>query len=94
MRYIVNERLQLEVLLRYGFWGSALGNAVGFGVLSAAAVRYPDLRRRRRQVRRCLRLLVFIVSGFAIGLTGVGGLAGLVEAGPAGALLGWSPSLI
>ena len=93
MRY-VGARASSSALLIAGFCGSALGNAVGFSVLTAAAVRYRIYGAVGVKPDDVSRLLVFIVSGFAIGLTGVGGFAGLLEAEPAGALLGWSPSLI
>ncbi len=93
MRYI-GARASSSAMVIAGFCGSALGNAVGFGVLTAAAVRYRIYGAAGVKPDDVSRLLVFIITGFAIGLTGVGGVAGLVEAGPAGALLGWSPSLI
>ncbi len=93
LRY-VDARVSSRALLIAGFCGSALGNAVGFGALTAAAVRtriYGAVGVRADDVGR---LLAFILAGFAIGLAGVGGLAGLVKAEPAGALLGWPPLLI
>ncbi len=93
LRY-VGARPSRSALLIAGFCGSALGNAVGFGVLTSAAVRYRIYNAAGVKSDDVARLLAFVVGGFAIGLMGVGGLAGLVEAEPAGALLGWSPSPI
>ena len=93
LRY-VGARVSTSALLIAGFCGSALGNAIGFGALSAAAVRYRIYGAAGVKSDDVSRLLVFIVTGFAIGLTGVGGFAGLVEAEPVGALLGWPPALI
>ena len=93
LRY-VGARVSASALLLAGFCGSALGNAVGFGVLTAAAVRYRIYGAVGVKADDVARLLVFIFAGFAIGLLGVGGVAGLVEAEPVGKLLGWSPLLI
>jgi phosphatidylglycerol lysyltransferase len=93
LRY-VGARASSSAPLIAGFCGSALGNAIGFGVLTAAAVRYRIYGAVGVKSDDVSRLLAFIVSGFAIGLTGVGGFAGLFEAEAAGGLLGWSPTLI
>ncbi len=93
LRY-VGARVSTSALLIAGFCGSALGNAIGFGALSAAAVRYRIYGAAGVKSDDVSRLLVFIVTGFATGLTGVGGFAGLVEAELVGALLGWPPALI
>lgn len=93
LRY-VGARASPAALVIAGFCGSALGNAVGFGVLTAAAVRYRIYGATGVKADAIAQLLAFIVGGFAVGLAGVGGLAGLLEAGPAGALLGWPPALI
>ena len=78
MRY-VGARASPSALLVAGFCGSALGNAVGFSVLTAAAVRYRIYGAVGVKSDDVSRLLVFIVSGFAIGLTGVGGLRGSLK---------------
>jgi phosphatidylglycerol lysyltransferase len=93
LRY-VGARVSLPALLLAGFCGSALGNAVGFGVLTAAAVRYRIYGAVGVKADVVARVLGFILGGFAIGLLGVGGLSGLVEAAPVGMLLGWSPLFI
>ena len=93
LRY-VGARVPASALFLGGFCGSALGNAVGLGVLTAAAVRTRIYGAVGVKADDIARLLAFILAGFAIGLMGIGGLAGLVEAEPAGALLGWPPLLI
>jgi phosphatidylglycerol lysyltransferase len=90
LRYL-GARASLPALVIAGFCGSALGNAVGFGVLTAAAVRYRIYGAIGIKPYDVARLMVVVVGGFAIGLTGVGGLAGLLEAAPVAELLGWSP---
>jgi phosphatidylglycerol lysyltransferase len=90
LRYL-GARASFPALVIAGFCGSALGNAVGFGVLTAAAVRYRIYGAIGIKPYDVARLMAFVVGGFAIGLTGVGGLAGLLEAAPVSELLGWSP---
>ncbi len=93
LRYI-GARVSTPALLIGGFCGSALGNAVGFGPLTAAAVRYRIYGAVGVTTDEIARLLVFVAGGFAIGLAGVGGFAGLLKGGQAAALLGWPPALI
>ena len=93
LRY-VGARVSLPALLLAGFCGSALGNAVGFGVLTAAAVRYRIYGAVGVKADDVARVLGILLCGFAVGLLGVGGLCGLVEAEPIGELLGWSPLFI
>ena len=93
LRY-VGARVSSPALLLAGFCGSALGNVVGFGVLTAAAVRYRVYGAVGVKADDIARLLAFILAGFAVGLLGVGGLAGLVESAPVGELLGLSPTLV
>jgi phosphatidylglycerol lysyltransferase len=93
LRY-VGARVTTPALLIGSFCGSALGNTVGFGALTAAAVRYRIYGAVGVSADDITRLLGFVAGGFAIGLAGVGGLAGLLKAGPAAALLGWPPALI
>jgi phosphatidylglycerol lysyltransferase len=93
LRY-VGARVSLPALLLAGFCGSALGNAVGFGVLTAAAVRYRIYGAIGVKADDIARVLGFILVGFAVGLLGVGGLSGLLEAEPVGMLLGWSPLFV
>ena len=93
LRY-VGARVSSPALLLAAFCGSALGNVVGFGILTGAAVRYRVYGAVGVKADDVARLLIFILVGFAVGLLGVGGLAALVESAPVGKLLGLSPKLI
>jgi len=77
-----------------GFCGTALSNAAGFGTLTGAAVRYRIYGAAGIRSDDIARLLLFIAAGFALGLTGFGGLATLIEAGPVAHLLGFPVALI
>ena len=93
LRYI-GARASFLALLLASFCGSALGNAAGFGALTAAAVRYRIYGAVGIKPDDVTRLLVFVLGGFALGLAGVGGLAGLIEVDPVAGLLGWSPQML
>ena len=93
LRYI-GARASFLALLLASFCGSALGNAAGFGALTAAAVRYRVYGAVGIKPDDVARLLMFVAGGFALGLAGVGGLAGLMEADPVAGLLGWSPQML
>ena len=71
-----------------------MGNAAGFGALTAAAVRYRIYGAVGIKHDDVARLLLFVMGGFALGLAGIGGVAGLIEADPVAALLGWTPSAL
>jgi phosphatidylglycerol lysyltransferase len=90
----IGVRTSFLALLLASFCGSALGNAAGFGALTAAAVRYRVYGAVGIKPDDVARLLMFVVGGFALGLAGVGGLAGLIEADPVAGLLGWSPQAL
>lgn len=77
-----------------GFCGTALGNAAGFGTITGAAVRYRIYGAAGIRSEDIARLLLFIAAGFALGLTGFGGLAALIEAGPVAHLLGFPVALV
>jgi phosphatidylglycerol lysyltransferase len=93
LRYI-DARISFPALLLASFCGSALGNAAGFGALTAAAVRYRVYGAVGIKPDDVARLLLFVMGGFALGLAGIGGLAGLIEADPVAGLLGWSPQAL
>ena len=86
LRYI-GARASFLALLFASFCGGALANAAGFGALTAAAVRYRVYGAIGIKPDDVARLPVFVMGGFALGLAGVGGLAGLIEANPVGGLL-------
>lgn len=77
-----------------GFCGTALGNAAGFGTLTGAAVRYRIYGAVGVRPEDIARLLLFIAAGYALGLTGFGGLAALFEAEAVSHLLGWPTPLL
>jgi phosphatidylglycerol lysyltransferase len=89
LRYI-GARTSFTALFLASFCGSALGNAAGFGVLTAGAVRYRIYGASGVKRDDVARLLIFVTGGFALGLSGVGGLAALVELNPV--FCGWSPA--
>ncbi|MFZ2104934.1 MAG: bifunctional lysylphosphatidylglycerol flippase/synthetase MprF [Roseiarcus sp.] len=93
LRYI-GARTSFSALLLASFCGTALGNAAGFGALTAAAVRYRIYGAVGIKRNDVTRLILFVMGGFALGLAGIGGLAGLIEADPVAALLGWAPSVL
>jgi phosphatidylglycerol lysyltransferase len=93
LRYI-GARTSFSALLLASFCGSALGNAAGFGPLTAAAVRYRVYGAVGIRADDVARLLLFVMGGFALGLAGIGGFAGLLEADPVAHLLGWTPLLL
>jgi phosphatidylglycerol lysyltransferase len=93
LRYI-GARTSFSALLLASFCGSALGNAAGFGALTGAAVRYRVYGAVGIKHDDVARLLLFVMGGFALGLAGIGGAAGLIEADPVAALLGWAPSVL
>jgi phosphatidylglycerol lysyltransferase len=93
LRYI-GARASLSALLLASFCGTALGNAVGFGALTAAAVRYRIYGAVGIKSDDIARLLLFVFAGFALGLAGIGGLAGLIEAKPVAGLLGWPADIL
>jgi phosphatidylglycerol lysyltransferase len=93
LRYI-GARTSFSALLLASFCGSALGNAAGFGALTGAAVRYRIYGAVGIKHDDVARLLLFVMGGFALGLAGIGGAAGLIEADPVAALLGWAPSVL
>lgn len=82
-------RPPVSAILLAGFCGCALGNAVGVGTLTGGAVRYriygaagvgPD----------CIgRAMVFIASGFSLGLAVFAAFVMLIDAASVAHLLGW-----
>ncbi|CDX11833.1 OXACILLIN RESISTANCE-ASSOCIATED PROTEIN FMTC [Mesorhizobium plurifarium] len=92
--YYVGARTPRLAPLIAGFCGTALGNAVGFGTLTGAAVRYRIYRAVGIRSDEIARLLLFVAGGFGLGLAGFGGLTALIEAGPVSHLLGWPTTLL
>lgn len=92
--YYIGARMPRLAPLVAGFCGTALGNAVGFGTLTGAAVRYRIYGAAGIRSDDIARLLFFIAGGFGLGLAGFGGLTALVEAAPVAHLLGWPTSLL
>jgi phosphatidylglycerol lysyltransferase len=87
LRYI-GATVSWGALLISGICGSALGNALGFGVFSAAAVRYRIYGAEGVPAYDVARLVVFVVASFGVGLAGVGGTMALLEAGPVSEIVG------
>jgi phosphatidylglycerol lysyltransferase len=73
---------------------AALGNVSGFGVFTAAAVRYRIYGAVGVKALDVARIVGFIVVGFAIGLAAVGGAAAVARATAVAALFGWSPAIV
>ena len=90
--YIGARKLHLAPVVA-GFCGTALGNAVGFGTLTGAAVRYRIYRAAGIRSDEIARLLLF-VAAIGLGLAGLGGLTTLIEAGPVSHLLEWPTTLL
>ncbi|MDG4897702.1 bifunctional lysylphosphatidylglycerol flippase/synthetase MprF [Mesorhizobium sp. WSM4976] len=93
VRYVGAQLPRLAPIVA-GFCGTALGNAAGFGTLTGAAVRYRIYGAVGVQSQDIARLLLFIAAGYALGLTGFGGLAALLEAKSVAHLLGWPTALL
>jgi len=92
--YYVGARTPRLAPLVAGFCGTALGNAVGFGTLTGAAVRYRIYRAVGLRSEDIARLLLFVAGGFGLGLAGFGGMTTLFEAGPVSHLLGWPTGIL
>ncbi|MGX7876182.1 hypothetical protein ACVDG5_028920 [Mesorhizobium sp. ORM6] len=69
--YVGARKLRLAPVVA-GFCGTALGNAVGFGTLTGAAVRYRIYRAAGIRSDDIARLLLFVAGGFGLGLAGFG----------------------
>ena len=91
--YVGARKIRLAPVVA-GFCGTALGNAVGFGTLTGAAVRYRIYRAAGIRSDDIARLLLFVAGGFGLGLAGFGGLTTLIEAGPVSHLLEWPTTLL
>jgi phosphatidylglycerol lysyltransferase len=81
-------------LLLGGLAAAALGNVAGFGVLTAAAVRYRIYGAVGVDALAVARILGFVVVGFVVGLAAIGGGAAVVRAPEVAAMVGWSPALV
>ncbi|MGX8009165.1 bifunctional lysylphosphatidylglycerol flippase/synthetase MprF [Mesorhizobium sp. ORM8.1] len=91
--YVGARKLRLAPVVA-GFCGTALGNAVGFGTLTGAAVRYRIYRAAGIRSDDIARLLLFVAGGFGLGLAGFGGLTTLIEASPVSHLLDWPTTFL
>ncbi|CDX49114.1 OXACILLIN RESISTANCE-ASSOCIATED PROTEIN FMTC [Mesorhizobium plurifarium] len=92
--YYVGARAPRLAPVVAGFCGTALGNAVGLGTLTGAAVRYRLYRAVGIRSDDIARLLLFVAGGYGLGLAGFGGLTTLIESGPVSHLLGWPTALL
>ena len=88
LRY-AGARPPVSAILLAGFCGSALGNAVGVGTLTGGAVRYRIYGAARVAPDDIGRVMVFIASGFSLGLAGFTAFVVLIDAAPTAHLLGW-----
>jgi phosphatidylglycerol lysyltransferase len=77
-----------------GLAAAALGNVAGFGVLTAAAVRYRIYGAVGIDAFAVARIVGFVAVGSAIGLAAVGGGAAVARAPEVAAMFGWSPTLV
>jgi phosphatidylglycerol lysyltransferase len=93
LRYVGARAPRLAVLVG-GLASAALGNVAGFGVLTAAAVRYRIYGAVGVDALAVARIVGFILVGFVIGLAAVGGGAAVARATEVAQMFGWSPALV
>ena len=93
LRYVGARAPRLAVLVG-GLASAALGNVAGFGVLTAAAVRYRIYGAVGVDAYAVARIVGFVLASFVIGLAAVGGGAALARAPEVAAMFGWSPELV
>ncbi|HXT05667.1 MAG TPA: bifunctional lysylphosphatidylglycerol flippase/synthetase MprF [Roseiarcus sp.] len=93
LRYVGARPPRLALLVG-GLASAALGNVAGFGVLTAAAVRYRIYGAVGIDALAVARIVGFVVAGYAIGLAAVGGGAAVLRAPEVAAMFGWSPMLV
>jgi phosphatidylglycerol lysyltransferase len=87
-------RLPAAAVIIGGISGAALGNAAGFGVLTAAAVRYRIYGAVGVKAFDVARLVGFLVAGFTVGLAAVGGFCALWQGADVAAALGLPTLLV
>ena len=93
LRY-VGARVPRLALVLCGLSAAALSNAAGFGVFTAAAVRYRIYGAVGVRSFDVARIIGFVMAGFVIGLATIGGGAAVARAPDVAALFGWSPGLV
>jgi phosphatidylglycerol lysyltransferase len=93
LRYVGARPPRLAVLVG-GLASAALGNVAGFGVLTAAAVRYRIYGAVGVDAYAVARIVGFVLASFVIGLAAVGGGAAVARAPEVAAMFGWSPTLV
>lgn len=84
-------RLPLRTLALGSFAGYALGNTVGFGVLTGGAVRMRVYGAAGLEPSQVARLMAFVAAGFGLGISFIGALGLLWGASAAEALLPLAP---
>lgn len=87
----IGARLPLRTLALGSFAGYALGNTVGFGVLTGGAARMRVYGAAGLEPAQVARLMAFIAAGFGLGISFVGALGLLWGASAAEALLPLAP---
>ncbi|MDP3856429.1 MAG: bifunctional lysylphosphatidylglycerol flippase/synthetase MprF [Stagnimonas sp.] len=87
-------RLPLRTLALGSFAGYALGNTVGFGMLTGGAVRMRVYGAAGLEPAQVARLMAFIAAGFGLGISCIGALGLLWGAGAAEALLPLAPTTL
>lgn len=77
----VGRRLPLPVVALTSFCAYAVGNTVGFGPLSAGAVRYRLYAAQGLEPDQIAGVIAFVTAAFGLGLAGVAGLGMIFAAG-------------
>ncbi len=93
LRYI-NARLPLRTLALGSFAGYALGNTVGFGLLTGGAVRLRVYGAAGLEPAQIARLMGFVGAGFGLGISFIGALGLLWGAQTTATLLPLPPLLL
>ena len=80
-------KLKVSEIVPVSFCAFGLGNTLGFGWLSSGAVRYRLYSAFGVPPEAIAKIIAFIVFGFGVGVSAVGGFGLLFEAGQAAPLL-------
>jgi phosphatidylglycerol lysyltransferase len=93
LRY-VGARVPRLAMVLCGLSAAALSNTAGFGVFTAAAVRYRIYGAVGVRSFDVARIIGFVMAGFVVGLATIGGVAAIARAPDVASLFGWSPGLV
>ena len=87
----IGKRLPAGSMAVAAFMAYAVGNTVGFGALSAGAIRFRAYSRLGLQPGEIARVIAFVTLAFGLGLAAVSALAALAVAPRIAGILGMEP---